>query len=311
MDLGRVGVWTASFEGMAPSLAREREAELEELGYGAIWLGEAVARDPFVAAALLLAGTSRIVCATGVATIWSRDAMATNAAWKTLSAAFPDRFLLGLGVSHQPMVEGLRLQRYEKPLSAMAAYLDAMDDALFLAAAPPTEPQRVLAALGPKMLELARDRAGGAHSYFVPVEHTEVARAVLGPDRLLCVEQAIALETDPARAREIARKHTQLYLGLPNYTNNLRRLGWGDDDLSIPGSDRLVDTIVAWGDEAAIADRVRDQFAAGASHVCVQVLTDPEYGDCFEQWRRLAPALDLERVRPSRSGIRSDRGSAS
>lgn len=291
MNLGPVGIWTASFEAMPSSLAAERAAELDEMGYGVIWIPEAVGRDPFVAAALLLSATPRIALATGIASIWARDAMATNAAWRTLTEAFPDRFLLGLGVSHQAMVDGLRGHHYDKPLSAMRAYLDAMDSALFLATAPTTEPRRVLAALGPKMLELARDRAAGAHPYFTPLEHTEIARTTLGPEPLLCPEQAVVLEPDPDRAREIARKHTQLYLGLPNYVNNLKRLGWGDDELVAPGSDRLVDAIVAWGDETAIADRVRAQHGAGADHVAVQVLTDPEYGDCIDQWRRLAPAL--------------------
>jgi probable F420-dependent oxidoreductase len=288
---GRVGIWTAALDGLPASLARERVAELEGMGFGAVWIPEAVGRDPLVASTLLLDATTRIVVATGIAQIWARDAMAANAAWQTLGEAHPGRFLLGLGVSHRPMIDDLRGHRYEHPLAAMRAYLDAMDAALFLGPSPSSPPTRVLAALGPKMLDLARERAGGAHTYFVPVEHAEIARAALGDDRMLCVEQAVVLETDAARAREIARGHIQLYLGLPNYVNNLRRLGWSDDDLASPGSDRLVDAIVAWGDESAISERVASQHAAGASHVCVQVLTEPQFRDCIDEWRRLGPAL--------------------
>jgi probable F420-dependent oxidoreductase len=291
MDLGRVGLWTAQLDSQPSSVARETAAEVEALGYGAIWLPESVGRDEFVHASLLLGATQRLMLATGIVSIYARDAMATNAAWRTLGEAFPDRFLLGLGVSHQPMVEGLRGQTYAPPLQAMREYLDRMDEAVFFAAPPPIDPQRVLAALGPKMLALAAERSSGAHPYFVPVEHTAFARNVLGRDALLCPEQMAVLETDPATARQIARRAMQVYLGLPNYTNNLRRLGYGDDDLANGGSDRLVDAIVVWGDEDAVRTRVAAHHDAGADHVCVQVLPHDARALPIEEWRRLAPAL--------------------
>jgi probable F420-dependent oxidoreductase len=194
------------------------------------------------------------------------------------------------------MVEGFLGETYERPLTKMRGYLDAMDQAPFMADKPSAEPTRVLAALGPKMLGLAAERAAGAHPYFVPVEHTAMARDTLGPGPLLCVEQAAVLQTDPEPARAAARAHMAIYLTLPNYTNNLRRLGFGDDDLGGGGSDRLVDALVAWGDVDAVAERVRAHQTAGADHVCIQVLgTNAEDARRLplEQWRALAPALRL------------------
>jgi probable F420-dependent oxidoreductase len=291
VDLGPVGIWTAALDPQPAARAQELAAEVEALGYGAVWVPEAVGRDPVVASMLLLAGTSSITVATGVASIWSRDAMSAGAAHRGIEEAFPGRFLLGLGVSHQPMVETIKGLRYERPLAAMRAYLDGMDRALYFAAAPSGEPRRVLAALGPRMLGLAAERASGALTYFVPVEHTGVARERLGSGTLLAVEQAVVLERDPDAARAVARAHMAIYLSLPNYTQNLRRLGWGDDDLGGGGSDRLVDAIVAWGDEEAVAGRVAAHRAAGADHVCVQVLGPSPTHLPLAGWRRLAPAL--------------------
>jgi probable F420-dependent oxidoreductase len=291
MELGRVGLWTFALDLQPASAAREAAAELEELGYGAIWLPEAVGRDPLVHAALLLGATQRITVATGVASIYARDAMAAAAAHRTLEEAFPERFLLGLGVSHQPMVEGIRGQVYDKPLTAMRRYLDAMDGAIYAAAKPSTEPKRVLAALGPKMLELAAERAAGAHPYLVPVEHTPIARQHLGAGPLLCPETAAVLSTDPDEARAIARQHLAIYLGLPNYSNNWRRLGFGDDDLAGGGSDRLVDALVAWGSVDDIAARVQAHLDAGADHVAVQLLAADQRALPMDGWRELAPAL--------------------
>ena len=291
MDLGRVGLWTYHLDLLPSARAREAAQEVEALGYGAIWVPEAVNREPFVNSALLLGATSTIRVATGVAGISSRDAMTMAAGQLTLCEAFPGRFLLGLGVSHQPMVEGIRGHDYDRPLTRMRSYLDAMDRAIYLAPRPAEEPRRVLAALGPRMLQLAAEKALGAHSYFVPVEHTAVARQVLGDEPMLCAEQAAVLSTDPADARAAARLHMATYLTLPNYTNNLRRLGWGDDDLAGGGSDALVDAIVAWGDEAAIVDRVRAHLDAGADHVCVQVLGTDAVTLPMPQWRALAEPL--------------------
>jgi probable F420-dependent oxidoreductase len=289
MDLGPTGIWTHALDMQPVGRAQEVVGELESLGYGAVWIPEAVGREALSWSALLLAGGSRIVVGTGIANLWARDAMAMAAGHKTVTSAYPDRFLLGIGVSHQSAVDGLRGHQYGKPVATMRAYLEAMDAALYFAAPPPTEPVRVLAALGPKMLALAAERAAGAHPYFVPVEHTARAREVLGPDRLLAPEQAVVLDTDPGAARTVARTHMATYLGLPNYTNNLRRLGWTDDDLAPPGSDRLVDAIVAWGDEEAVARRVAEHRAAGADHVCLQVLDADMRALPLEGWRRLAP----------------------
>ena len=290
VDPGRVGLWTHVLDAMPMAAAQEHVAELGEIGYGAVWIPEAVGRDPMVAASLLLAGSSDIVLATGIASIWARDAMSMSAAHKSITEAFPGRFLLGLGVSHQPAVDYLRGHSYDKPLSRMRAYLDAMDTSLFMAAEPATTPVRLLAALGPKMLDLAATRAQGAHPYFVPVEHTAVAREVMGAGPLLCVEQAVVLETDPTVAREIARRHTSMYLTLPNYTNNLKRFGWTDDDFSDGGTDAVTDAIVAWGDIDAIRAKVAAHHDAGADHVCVQVLAADDQG-VPALWRELAPAL--------------------
>ena len=291
MDLGRVGIWTFSLGLQPAARARALAAELEELGYGAIWIPDAVGRDPLVHAALLLSGTRRITVGTGIAQIWGRDPLSMNAGWKTLGEAFPGRFVLGLGVSHQPMVEGLRGQRYERPRTAMREYLERMDAAMYAAAEPAEPPRRVLAALGPKMLALAAERTDGAHPYNVPPEHTARAREILGPEKLLAPEQAVLLETDPTEARRIGRSHVAIYRDLPNYMNNLRRFGITDDDIADGGSDRLVDTLVAWGDVDAIRARVQAHLDAGADHVAVQVLTPERSAVPLDEWRELAPAL--------------------
>jgi probable F420-dependent oxidoreductase len=294
MDIGRFGIWTFTLDLVPSARSIEHVDELDELGFGAVWVPEAVGREAFTSAALLLRGGTDIVVATGIASIWARDPMAAGAAHRTLTEAHPDRFLLGLGVSHQPMVEGIRRHDYTKPYSRMVEYLDGMDRTLFMAAAPTTEPQRVLAALGPKMLELSRDRAAGAHPYFVPPEHTAIAREALGEGPLLAVEQAVVFETDPTRAREIARTHTGIYTGLPNYANNLRRLDptLEEADFADAGSDRLVDAIVAWGSDDDIVARIQAHVDAGADHVCIQVITDGVEVPVAE-WRRLAALLGL------------------
>lgn len=291
MDLGRVGIWTFQLEGHPSAQGQAAAAEIEALGYGALWLPEAVGREAFSNAALLLSATRRMVVATGIASIYARGPMAMNGGWRTLSEAFPERFLLGIGVSHQPAVEFIHGSHYGPPLATMRDYLDRMDASMFLAEQPAIEPQRVLAALGPKMLALAAERAAGAHSYFTTPEHTATAREILGPGKLLAPEQKVVLETDPAEARRIARAAMGMYLGLPNYTNNLLRLGFAADDFADGGSDRLVDAIVAWGDEEAVRTRVQQHHDAGADHVCIQVLPHDGRSIPLEEWRRLAPAL--------------------
>ncbi len=291
IDIGRVGIWTFQLDQQPMRRAQEAAAELEELGYGAIWTPEVIGREALTNAALLLSGTRRIAIATGIANIYARDALAMAAGHRTLTEAFPGRFLLGLGVSHAPMVEYVRGHSYGKPVETMRAYLDAMDAAPFMAHGPSTEPVRLLAALGPKMLRLAAERTVGAHPYFVPVEHTLSARKTLGQGPLLAVEQAAVLEEDPAVARRVAREHMATYLALPNYVNNLKRLGYGDEDIGHGGSDRLVDAIVAWGGVDAVVKRVREHHDAGADHVCVQVLDADPRALPLRQWRALAPAL--------------------
>jgi probable F420-dependent oxidoreductase len=288
--LGRLGLWTFQLDVQPMAQAQEAMQEIESLGYGSVWVPEAVGREPLVNTALLLSATQRITVATGIASLHARTAMTMQAGWKTISEAFPGRFVLGIGVSHQPMVEGVHRVAYDKPYSTMVSYLDAMDKGIYVAAGPTTPPQRVLAALGPKMLRLSAERGLGAHPYFVPVEHTPVAREALGPDALLAPEQAVVFETDSGKAREIARRFMSTYLGLPNYTNNLRRLGWTEEDIAGP-TDKLVDAIVAWGSLDDIAARLRAHYDGGADHVCVQVLPAEQRGLPMAEWRELATLI--------------------
>jgi probable F420-dependent oxidoreductase len=290
VDLGRIGIWYGGIDALPTPEAQRAAQVVEELGFGALWVAEAVGRDPFVSSGILLSATRELKLATGIANIYARDPMTMVAGQKTLAEAYPGRFLLGLGVSHAHLVSNVRKHDYSKPYSYMVEYLDRMDTALFMAKGPVDDGGRLLAALGPKMLELSATKANGAHPYFTTPEHTATAREVMGADALLAPEQMVVLETDPSEGRRIARQGMSVYLRAPNYLNNLRRLGFDDSDFTDGGSDRLVDAIVAWGTEEQIAARVAQHHAAGADHVCVQVLQDgaamPE-----AQWRRLAPAL--------------------
>jgi probable F420-dependent oxidoreductase len=288
--IGRVGVWLGSI-GLAPA-AEERAAiaRIEQLGYGAAWFGEAPTnREALSHAGLLLAASERLMIATGIANIWARDAAAAINGANTLNEAYDERFLLGLGVSHAPSVNA-RGHDYARPLTAMRTYLEAIDAHRYDAPPPSQASPVLLAALRPKMLELARERTAGAHPYFVPPSHTAKARAILGALPLLAPEQVVVLEADPARAREIGRRHMKLYLRLPNYVNNLRTLGYEDADFADGGSERLVDAIVAWGGEEAIAGRVREHLDAGADHVAIQAYAESA-GEALVQLERLAPAL--------------------
>lgn len=291
LRLGAFGVWSSQLDILPTARMQETAAELEELGYGALWYGEGTGREALTKAGLLLAGTKRIVVATGIANIYGRDPVTMVAGQKTLAEAYPNRFLLGLGVSHIPLVEELRGHRYEKPVPAMRAYLDAMDQAPYQAVPPGPKLPRVLAALGPLMLKLSAERADGAHPYNSTPEHTRQARQLLGPNPYLCPEQAIILETDPAKARAIARKFLGIYLGLPNYTNNFLRLGFQESDISGGGSDKLIDAVVAWGDLKTTLNRIREHHSAGADHVCIQVLTDESKTFPMREYRELASAI--------------------
>ncbi|MCW3048504.1 MAG: family F420-dependent class oxidoreductase [Solirubrobacterales bacterium] len=286
----RVGVWLGPI-GLAPA-GEERAAirRIEQLGYGAAWFGEAPTnREAMSHAGLLLGATQRLMVATGIANIWARDAIAAINAANTLNEGYGERFMLGLGVSHAPAVRS-RGHEYAKPLTAMRTYLEAIDAHTYGAPAPAHPSPIVLAALRPKMLELARDKTAGAHPYFVPPAHTARAREILGPSVLLAPEQAVVLESEPGRAREMGRRHMAMYLKLPNYVNNLRTLGYDDADFADGGSDKLVDAIVAWGDEDAIAGRVREHLDAGADHVAVQSYADDAQAS-LAQLERLAPVL--------------------
>jgi probable F420-dependent oxidoreductase len=271
MKLKKLGVW-AGTDGLSAADAAAFARRLETWGYGALWISEAVGREVFSACAWLLANTSNLIIASGIANIYARDSFSAAAAQKGLNEQSGGRFLLGLGVSHIPLVEGVRKLQYGKPVATMRAYLRAMAEAPYKSVPPAAPPKTVLAALGPKMLELSAESADGAHPYNVTPEHTRQARAILGADKMLCVEQGAILETNPAAARAMARRFLAIYLGLPNYVDNWRRLGFTDADFAGGGSDRLVDALIVWGDEKAIRKRIDEHWQAGADHVCVQAI---------------------------------------
>ena len=295
--IGDFGVWWSSFDQTPAGPLRSAAAEVEELGYGALWIGESPGgREAFTHAGLLLAATSRITVATGIANIWLRDPSAMRAAAATLADAHPRRFVLGIGASHAAALQ-LIGRAYDRPLTAMRTYLKTMAETWY-GGPPLDEPVPViLGALRSRMQELARDETAGMHSFFVTPEHTAQARQLLGPDLLLAPEQAVLIEPDPAAARRRARAHVQSRLGLTHYVNHLRALGFADDDLTGAGSDRLVDAMVAWGDVETVAARLRAHLAAGADHVAVHPLGDRADPGGLSQLRELAPALVLPAAR--------------
>jgi probable F420-dependent oxidoreductase len=283
MPTGAIGVWSPQLRDGDPRAVAEAAAELEEIGFGTIWVPGREHHDLEERLHLLLSSTQRITVATGIVSIWTHPATATAALHARLSAEFPGRFLLGLGVSHAPAVGG----KYRKPLTEMVRYLDALD-----AADPPVpRTERVLAALAPRMLALARQRALGSHPYLVTPEHTRIAREALGPDALLAPEQTVVLEETADAARTVARAWLARYLQLPNYADNWVRIGFDPAEIENGGSDRLVDALVAWGDVDAIRAKIDAQRAAGADHVAIQVVTSDAAQLPREQWRRLAAAF--------------------
>lgn len=286
---GDIGLWSSDLNALPAAEAREAAAEIEELGYAALWFGEALGREAFTNASMLLSATDRLVVATGIANIFVRDAWATNAAAKTIAGAHPGRFVLGLGVSHRPMVE-MRGHDYRSPLSTMRTYLEDMREAQFTAAQPEQDPPCLLAALGPQMLELSRDLADGAHPYLVTPQHTAGAREILGETPLLAVEQAVAPTDDREEALRLARSHLSRYMQMPNYRKSWLRQGFREEDLMGEGSERLAMGLVVWGSEDEIRGRVREHLSAGADQVCVQVLTGGAE-DLRGRWRSLAPVL--------------------
>jgi probable F420-dependent oxidoreductase len=287
--IGPLGLWTAAFDGQPFDVERRAVQALEAQGWPALWFIEAFGREALTQATLLLDATERMMVATGIANAWGRDATALEASRRTLADAHPGRFVLGIGASHGPLVD-LRGHRYERPYSRMCGVLDQMDGAPVQGAIADARAPLVLAALGPRMLQLAGERADGALTYLVTPEHTGTARTALGPASALCVEQAVVLAGDLDQARRAARAHIEFYLGLPNYVQNWKRLGFGDDDVADGGSDRLVDAMVVIGGAEQIAERVRDHHDAGADHVCLQVLaTDTELPE--REWSELADLL--------------------
>jgi probable F420-dependent oxidoreductase len=288
MELGRVGVWSGAFRNRQVDEVREGVRELEELGYGTIWFPGGEHAGLAERIEMLLDSTRTATIATGIVSVWTHPAKAIAAMHADVSRRYPGRFLLGLGISHQHVVERAGIT-YEKPLARLRQYLDELD------AAPIPVPveERILASLGPISLKLARQRSLGTHPYFVPVEHTRIARQAVGPGKIVAPEQMVVVESNPERARAIAREAAERYLNAPNYTNNLLRLGFAHDEFQRDGSDRLVDAIVAWGEPEVIMQRVREHHQAGADHVCIQVLTEPQqdFARAMDGWRRLAPHI--------------------
>jgi len=287
--LGRVGVWTFAFDGLPAAAIRGAAADIERMGFSGLWVPEGgTSREIFAHLSLLLSATERITVGSGIANVTARHPEAMAGGARTLADAFGDRVVLGIGIGHQ-YTAGRRGQDWTDPVGRMEAYLDSMDAARM--GPPPEIPvRRLVAALGPRMLAVAAEHALGAHTYFVPVEHTVRARSLLGPEPVLAVEQTAIVSSDPSVARGIARPWAADYLGLPNYANNWHRLGYADD-LGDGGSDRLIDAAFAWGEVSSIAGRVREHLEAGADHVCVQVISGRDDDVCLPALRELAGAL--------------------
>jgi probable F420-dependent oxidoreductase len=288
--LGTVGAWTFAFDARPAERVRSDVGELEGLGYAAIWVPEgSSSRDVFAHLSLLLSATSHMTVASGIANITARQPEVMAQGGRTLADAYGDRPVLGIGVGHEYSTEARGIA-WERPLARMRAYLERMDVVPW-GWTPQTPVRRLLAALGDGMLRLSAERALGAHSYFVPVAHTAHARAVLGPEPVLAVELTAVLDTEPDRAREVARGWAVHYLELPNYAKNLRRRGFEERDVAGRGSDRLIDATIAWGDVEAIAGRVREHLDAGADHVCLQFVSDDDADVCLPAYRELAEAM--------------------
>jgi len=282
LSLGRIGIWSAELRNGDPGEVNEAAAELDELGFGALWIPGEARGDLLRHVDLLLKATKSTTIATGILNIWMHSAQDVGAWWRGLPADYSERFLLGLGVSHGAVIG----QAYAKPLSAMKAYLAQLD-----VEGIPAD-RMCLAALGPKMLKLAGDKTAGAHPYLITPEHTAEARELLGPGPLLAPEQFVVLEEDPQRARDLARPFVKGYGQLANYANSWHRLGFSGDDIAT-ASDRLIDALFAWGDTGRIAERVNAHFTAGADHVCLQVVSPARNSIAAARpiWRALAEAL--------------------
>jgi probable F420-dependent oxidoreductase len=267
MEIGKHGLWMFLDAMTAPQSAQFAR-KVEKLGYSALWIPEAVGREPFAHAGYLAANTQSLIIATGIANIWARDPMTMMGGARTLAEISGGRFLLGIGVSHEPLVR-VRGHEFVKPYSYMKEYVPKMKSAIYMALKPAEEPPIVIAALHPKMLAFAAAETHGTHTYFVTPEHTAKARAIVGPKAWICAAQAVILENDPAVARDAARNYMKTYTRLPNYANMLKALGFTDADFADGGSDRMVDAVVAWGSEDKIRARIEAHHKAGATHVCI------------------------------------------
>lgn len=280
--VGRIGIWSLELRFGDHGEAAEAASELDELGYAAIWVPGGVGGDLTGDLDRLLAATRTMTIATGILNIWKHEPAGVAEWWQTLEHTRQPRVLLGLGVSHAHVIG----EAYKKPLAAMRDYLGLLD------AAGLPEQARCLAALGPKMLELARERTAGVHPYLITPAHTALAREAVGPDRLVAPEQGVILEQDPVRAREIGRAALAHYKSYPNYRNSWERLGFSEQEIDSV-SDRLVDALFAWGAPEAIAQRIDEHFAAGANHVCIQAITGAGVSVAAARpiWRELAKSL--------------------
>ena len=266
--LRTTGVWTW-VDAMPAGEAVETAGRIEALGYSTLWLPETTGRDPFATVSHLAANTSTLTFATGIANIFNRHPGAMKQSGDSVAELTGGRFVLGMGVSHAPMVAGLRQLDYSKPLSQMVTYLDAMEQSPYTGPSADEAPLRVLAALGPKMLALAAERSDGAHPYWTTPEHTAMAAEILGPDKLLCVEQKVVLSTDAAAARKAGATQLARYKALPNYRNNWKRMGYTEEQIE-HNEPSFVDAVVAWGTADQIQERIDAHYAAGATHVCIQ-----------------------------------------
>ena len=285
MELGKLGVFCFT-DALTPAQLTALAQQTERLGYAALWYPEVLSYESFALGSFLLQQTDTLIIAAGIANIYARDATAAKQGQHTLATLSGGRFLLGLGVSHVPLVEDARGHHYRTPVATMRTYLDAMEKAAAIAPALEEPPPTVLAALGPQMTALAAARTAGAFPYNVTPEHTARARAIVGSEKWLCVEQKVLMITDAAKAREVARQTLAFYLPLPNYRRNWMRLGFSEQDLAEGGSERFLDAMVVWGNESVIQQRIQAHFDAGASHVCIQAL-HPE-GQPVPDWNALA-----------------------
>jgi probable F420-dependent oxidoreductase len=287
---GSVGVWTTTHESLPAARSGDVARAVEAAGFSTLWIAEAWGREAFTSAQLLLSATTTLSVGTGIANIFARDAVACANATRTLASAFDDRFILGLGVSHEPLVERMRGHEYTSPLTRMSDYLDALDSAPSFTPEGSSRPTRLIAALGPKMLALGATKADGVLPYLTTPEHTAAARSSIG-SAFLAVEQAVVLGGTDAQYRERAHAYLELYTGLENYRNSWRRMGFDDTDFVRGGSDRLKSAMVIHGDEAAILAGVNRHLAAGADHVCVQFLGADLHTPPYDEWERVGRAI--------------------